>query len=61
MKTKDLAKSRTLTFNAIVGAGVPLFNHLFPQIALTAELTTNVLVLGNMLLRFMTDKAVGKE
>lgn len=59
MKLQKALKSRTLTFNAAVGAVVPVFNHFFPQVALTADMVNNILILGNIALRFMTEKAVG--
>ena len=61
MKLKEVYKSRTLTFNTVIGAAIPLFNHFFPSIAITAELANQVLVLGNIALRFLTDSPVGKN
>ena len=60
MRIKDAAKSRTISFNAIFMAGVPLFNTLFPEIAISAELATQIFGFGNLILRFLTDKPVGK-
>jgi|GEM_PF-5277951 len=65
MKIKDVFKSRTVSFNALIGAAVPIWNHVaalaFPQAVIGAELANNMLVFGNLLLRFMTDGPVGKE
>ena len=61
MKIKDLFKSRTVSFNAIVGAVIPLFNSLFPQYAIGAEVINQILVLGNLALRFMTDSSIGEQ
>ena len=61
MKTIDVLKSRTVTFNLIIGAVIPLFNSLMPQYAITAEVTNQILVLGNLALRFLTDSSVGKK
>ena len=61
MKIADVLKSRTVSFNAIMGAAIPLFNSLAPQYAITAEVVNQILVLGNLALRFITDKPVGVE
>lgn len=60
MKLKELTKSRTLVFNAVM-AGIPLFNSIFPQVAIGAEIANQALVFGNMLLRFVTEKPVGVD
>jgi len=61
VEIKEVVKSRTISFNAIMGAAIPLFNHFFPGYAITAALANDILVLGNIALRFMTDRAVGQR
>ena len=58
MKILDIFRSRTITFNAIMGAFIPLFNSLVPQYAITAEIANQILVLGNLALRFITNSSV---
>lgn len=59
MKARQIAKSNTLQFNVFMPLVLVLLPYLGVEI--TAELTTAVLALGNILLRFVTKKPLSEK
>lgn len=59
METKQIVKSRTINFNAFM----PIILMVLPKfgIVVTPELTAAILGIGNIILRFMTDKSVNDK
>jgi len=59
MKITKAFGSRSVSFNSFLTAGIPLWNAILPEYALTAEVVTQLYGFGNILLRFITDGPVG--
>ena len=59
MEFKQIAKSRTLNFNVFMPLVLVLLTYLGVEI--TAELTTAIMALGNILLRFVTKKPIDEK
>lgn len=59
MKTKQILKSRTINLNALVMALIPFLPQL--GITLTVEQATAILGILNIILRFMTDRAIHEK
>ena len=59
METKQVLKSRTISFNALATLILPILPQL--GVYLTPEMVTAILGIGNIILRFMTDKKVDEK
>ncbi len=56
---KQLFKSKTINFNALVPAAVAILAAF--GVAVPATLVTAILVIGNMLLRMLTKEAIADK
>lgn len=59
MDLKQAIKSRTISFNAIATLIIPVLPQL--GVSLTPEMITAIMGIGNIILRFLTDKAVDEK